>query len=148
MEAVQLIESKARRLEVLTEAGGPAVYVDIGLESLVPLAVCGEGFVRLFSLAVELTSCRHGVLLVDEIDNGLHHSVMRRIWEHLRVLCRKHDVQIIATTHNEELVDNALEEFNTAGEPIGLFRIDRNADGHLVASYDEEAQQPSRKRLK
>src|SRR5262249_14491446 len=72
LEAVRIIEPRAQRIEVLSEPGGPAVHVDVGLESLIPLAVCGEGFVRLFSVAVEVTASRGGLLLIDEIDNGLH----------------------------------------------------------------------------
>jgi len=141
LEGVQIIDSRAKRIEVLTESGGPAVYVDVGLDSLLPLAVCGEGFVRLFSLVVELTSSRHGTLLVDEIDNGLHYAAMPKLWRLLRELTRKHDVQVLATTHNEEIVDGALREFANAQDAIGLFRIDRSDSEHRVVSYDSVAQE-------
>ncbi len=141
LQAVKIIEPRAQRIEVLTESGGPAVYVDIGLDSLLPLALCGEGFVRLFSLIVEMTSSRHGVLLADEIDTGLHYAAMPKLWQLLRELTRRHDVQLIATTHNEEIVDYALREFSDADQPIGLFRIDRNDRGHSVAAYDRAAQE-------
>ncbi len=57
LQAMQLIEPAVQRIEVLsTEQDGPSVYVDLGLDEPTPLAVCGEGMVRLFAIAVELIS--------------------------------------------------------------------------------------------
>jgi hypothetical protein len=139
LQAIQIIEPRVERIEVLSEPGGPSVYADVGLESLIPLAACGEGFVRLFSIAVELTASRGGVLLIDEIDNGLHYSVMASLWMLLRELCAKHDVQVVATTHNEEMIRSAFTGFDEDLEDLGLFRIDRRGDDHVAVRYDEEA---------
>ena len=116
------------------------MYADVGLPSLAPLAVCGEGTVRLFSLVVEAAGSRGGVLLVDEIDGGLHHSVMDKFWATLREIADRHDVQIFATTHNEELVHSAIRAFERdASGTLGLFRLDRRRGRHAVTSYNEAA---------
>ncbi|MCI0455801.1 MAG: ATP-binding protein [Gemmataceae bacterium] len=138
LEALQIIEPRIERIEVLSEPGGPSVYADIGLDSLIPLAACGEGFVRLFSIAVELAASRGGVLLIDEIDNGLHYSVMDDLWAVLHTLCAKHDVQVVATTHNEEMIRSAFAAFDGQLADLGLFRIDRRGDEHEAVRYDEE----------
>jgi predicted ATPase len=139
LDAIKIVEPRIERIEVLSEAGGPSVYADVGLESLIPLAACGEGFVRLFSIAVELAASRRGVLLIDEIDNGLHHSAMASLWGLLRDLCAKHDVQVMATTHNEEMIHSAFAGFDEDLEDLGLFRIDRRGDDHVAVRYDAEA---------
>ncbi len=144
LDAVKIIEPTIERIEVLSEPGGPSVYVDVGLESLIPLAACGEGFVRLFSIVVELTASRHGTLLIDEIDNGLHHSILPNVWRLLGALSARHGVQIFATTHNEELLFSALEAFAERPDQIGLFRIDRRDGQHSVAAYDAEMQEAVR----
>ncbi len=144
IDAVRIIEPAIERIEVLSEPGGPSVYVDVGLESLVPLAVCGEGFVRLFAIAVELTASRRGVLLIDEIDNGLHYSVMPRLWKLLDQLCERHGVQVFATSHNEELIRSGLDAFADHPEDLGLFRIDRRDGVHTVAAYGSTAQEAVR----
>jgi AAA15 family ATPase/GTPase len=139
MDAVRLVERAVQRIEVLSEPGGPLLYVDLGLESLIPLAVCGEGFVRLFSIVVELIASRKGVLLIDEIDNGLHYSVMPNLWKLLRVLVEKHQVQLFGTTHNDEMMRSALEAFAGTEGTLGLFRIDQRGDRHLMVGYSDEA---------
>ena len=128
-----------QRIEVLSEITGPSIYLDVGLEVLVPLAVCGEGLVRLFSITVELAASRNGVLLIDEIDNGLHYSVMPRLWQLLGQLVEKHDVQIFATTHNDVILRTALEAFRGLPGVLGLFRIDKRGDRHVMVGYDDEA---------
>lgn len=144
LEAIRLVDPSIQRIEVLYEAGGPTIYVDTGLESLVPLAVCGEGLGRVFSIAVELLAVRDGVLLIDEIDNGLHHSVMSQLWRLMVNLCQGHHVQVFATTHNEEMIFSALEEYKGSSALLGLFRMDRRDESHSVARYDPEAQEAVR----
>jgi predicted ATPase len=144
LDAMKVIEARVERIEVLSEPGGPAVYVDLGLPSLVPLAACGEGFVRMFSIIVELTASRRGVLLVDEIDNGLHYSVMEELWKLLGVLSEKHDVQIFGTTHNEELIQSALTAYQDDLTQLGLFRIDRKGTEHSVAAYNSDTMEAVR----
>lgn len=144
LEAIQFIEPAIQRIEVLYESGGPTIYVDTGLESLVPLGVCGEGLGRVFSIAVELLAVRGGVLLIDEIDNGLHHSVLPRLWRFLGHLCQSQKVQILATTHNEELIFSALQAFADSSGELGLFRIDRRDGQHSVAAYDADMQEAVR----
>ncbi len=139
LEALAIIEPRTQRIEVLSEITGPSIYLDIGLEALVPLAVCGEGLVRLFSITVELAASRNGVLLIDEIDNGLHYRVMPRLWQLLGQLVEKHDIQIFATTHNDDMMRSALEAFAGKEGMLGLFRIDRRGDSHVMVGYSEEA---------
>lgn len=138
VEALKIIEPRVSGVEVLSEYGGSSVYVDLGLPSLIPLAACGEGFVRFFSIIVEVTSCRQGLLLIDEIDNGLHYSVMAKLWTLLGRMCVEHDVQIVATTHNDELVMSAVDSFVSQPEDLAVFRIDRTEQGHKSVRYDEE----------
>jgi len=139
LEALRLLDPSIKRLEVVPEAGGSTIYADMGLANLVPLLVCGEGVVRMFSIAVELTAASGGVLLIDEIDNGLHHSVMPNFWTQLRELSRLHDVQIFATTHNDELIRSALTAFGEGYEDLGLYRLDRRDGGVKAVRYSEEA---------
>jgi AAA domain, putative AbiEii toxin, Type IV TA system/AAA ATPase domain len=139
LQALTILEPRVQRIEVLSEITGPSIYLDIGLEALVPLAVYGEGLVRLFSITVELAASRNGVLLIDEIDNGLHYSIMPHLWQLLGQLVVKQDVQIFATTHNDDMMRSALEAFAGTEGMLGLFRIDKRGERHVMVSYSEEA---------
>lgn len=138
LKALKLLDDRIERLELVYESGAPAIYVDLGFPTLVPLAVCGDGVVRLFSFVVELTSARGGVVLIDEIDAGLHFSVMGPFWRALRGLAEQHDVQIFATTHSDELIRSALAAFPDDLSWLGLYRLDRRKQGIVAVAYDEE----------
>jgi hypothetical protein len=102
IDALRIIEPSLQRIEILSEPGGPSIYLDLGLDALAPLAVCGEGMVRLFSIILELIASRNGVLLIDEIDNSLHYRVMPTFWKLLADLVERHNVQVFGTTHNDD----------------------------------------------
>ena len=144
VDAMRIIEPRVDRIEILSEPSGPAIYLDIGLDALVPLAVCGEGLVRLFSLILSLIESRDGVLLIDEIDNGLHYTVMPSLWKLLGTLAEKHQVQVFGTTHNDDIIRSALETFADEEGMLGLFRIDKRGDQHVMVVYDEGAMQAVR----
>src|SRR5262249_35106012 len=132
------------RIEVLSEQSGPSIYLDVGLDALVPLAVAGEGLVRLFSIILELIASRNGALLIDEIDNGLHYTVMPDLWKLLGELVEKHQVQVFGTTHNDDVIRSALEAFAGSEGLFGLFRIDKRGDRHVMVAYGDEAMEAVR----
>ncbi len=139
MDGLKIIAPNLQRIEVVSESIGPSIYLDIGQDALVPLTVSGEGMVRMFSIILELISSRNGVLLIDEIDNGLHYRVMPKLWKLLGALVEKHDVQIFATTHNDDMMRSALEGFSGTEGMLGLFRIDKRGERDVMVSYSEEA---------
>jgi AAA15 family ATPase/GTPase len=66
------------------------------------------------------------VLLIDEIENGLHYSVLPTVWKGLLLAAKEFDVQIFATTHSWECIlaaDQAARE--QANYELELIRLDR-----------------------
>ena len=72
------------------KSGGPR----IGIGSF------GEGMRRLLDLALALIDSANGVLLIDEIDTGLHWTVMEDLWRFVINAARRSNVQVFATTHS------------------------------------------------
>ena len=71
-------------------------------QSRIPLGSFGDGLRRILALAFAVVQSAGGVLLVDEIDTGLHYSVMEKMWEVIIKTAEKLDVQIFATTHSQD----------------------------------------------
>jgi AAA15 family ATPase/GTPase len=71
-----------------------------GSKRRVPLGSMGEGMRRILALAISLSQSRRGFLLVDEIDTGLHWSVMAKMWALVMRTARDLNVQVFATTHS------------------------------------------------
>ena len=56
----------------------------------------------MLGLVLSMSEASGGLLLIDEIENGLHHSVQEEVFSMLLELAKSFDVQIFATTHSEE----------------------------------------------
>lgn len=69
-----------------------------------PLGSHGDGMRRLLALSLSLIRSESGTLLVDEIDTGLHYSVMGDMWRLVTETARRSRVQVFATTHSSDCV--------------------------------------------
>jgi AAA15 family ATPase/GTPase len=94
---------------------------------------------RVLSIVLAIANAPGGVVLIDEIENGLHYSVLKEVWQAIAQTARQSDVQVFATTHSWECLRWAHEAFSESKEyDLRVFRLDR-ADGSVsVASYDRE----------
>ena len=96
-----------------------------------PLGSYGEGMRRLLALALSLVRPKGGVLLIDEIDTGLHYSIMGDIWVMILKAAIQNDVQVFATTHSLDCVRGLgwlCEHYPDLGGQASLQKIDRNLD--------------------
>ena len=66
--------------------------------SPVPLKSLGDGAVRLFGVALALANSKDGFLLIDEAENGLHHSIQSDFWTMILKAAHQNNVQVLATT--------------------------------------------------
>ncbi len=61
---------------------------------------------RIMAMAIAITQCKGGMLLVDEIDTGLHHTVMSDMWKLIFGAAKELDVQVFATTHSFDCIQS------------------------------------------
>ncbi|MGO9465111.1 MAG: AAA family ATPase [Isosphaeraceae bacterium] len=73
-----------------------------GVKDRVPIGSMGDGIWRMLGLALNVVHSSNGILLVDEIDTGLHHTVMKEMWKFLYNTAEKYEVQVFATTHSRD----------------------------------------------
>jgi len=107
-----------------------------------PLKSLGAGMNRLFSLSLALTKSKGGLLLIDEIENGLHHSIQRKMWKLIFKMASKLNVQVFATTHSLDCVkafDSVAEESrNELGMLIQLRRRRNDPDSIVAVTANED----------
>lgn len=90
------IEPKLQAIMVV----GDMVMVDLGGEKLLPIQMMGDGVLRILLIIMNVYRCANGILLIDELDNGLHYSVMTKLWIALCSAANLLNVQLFVTTHN------------------------------------------------
>lgn len=107
-------------------------HADVGL---VPIHVLGDGTRRAIHFATLVTELGEGgLLLIDEIESGIHTAVLRGVFSWLARACRDRGVQMFATTHSLEAVDSLLEA--VPDSEVVLYRLKngeaRRYDGDLL----------------
>jgi hypothetical protein len=139
LPSLQILEPRLRKLSLVPLAGETIIHGDIGLPRLVPVPFMGEGMRRLLSILLAIANARGGVLLVDEIENGMHYSVQKQVWQAIAHAARENDVQVFATTHSYECINAAHEAF-AASEPYDftMQRLDRSGEEIEVVRYDRD----------
>jgi AAA15 family ATPase/GTPase len=99
----------------------------------------GDGMARLLFLALAIASAPNGLVLVDEVENGLHHTVMERVWRAIAAFARNFNVQIFATTHSQECIEFAHSAFaSDRVYDFRLYRLERANGVVRPVKYDRE----------
>lgn len=137
LEALRIIEPRLDSIEENSSSGVPMIWGDIGLHELVPLSAMGEGLARSARLFTALIHIQDGLVMVDEIENGFHYSVVPRLWEAIDQMSREYGVQIFATTHSRECVRAAFKSLGDEG--FVYHRLHADEDGNRCVTYDPVA---------
>jgi AAA domain, putative AbiEii toxin, Type IV TA system len=141
-EALQTIESSIDRIasvgsEKYRYTGSRSGFV-VRLangDQRIPIGSMGDGIWRILGLTLAIINARNGVLLVDEIDTGLHFSAMSNMWKLIWETAKRLNVQVFATTHNSDcwtsLAAIASNE-SPNEEGITIHRIEKGKSNSIV----------------
>jgi len=135
VERISFVESQRRLRERI-----PMARIN-GLASPIPLRHLGEGMNRLLGIALALVNAEDGLLLIDEIESGLHYSVQPALWRIVFAAARRLNVQVFATTHSWDCIEGfqraASEDAQAEGLLISL-RETRDRSGEIQAVLFDE----------
>ncbi|MCY2951689.1 MAG: AAA family ATPase [Planctomycetota bacterium] len=131
IQAMRRVDPRVVRLVPGYRQKAPIILADIGLRQLIPANVLGDGFCRVLLMVTGALLDSGRLLLVDEIDSGLHHSVMKGFWKSLLELRKFRDFQVLCTTHSEDMLRSTLDAFEDSPDSLRVFRIDRSESNHL-----------------
>jgi hypothetical protein len=149
VEALRLVESSVDRVAISGSGDDIGAQVLLrGTNAPVPLGSLGEGVSRILTLALYLSATPGGFLLIDEIENGLHWSVLPKVWRFLVETARVLDIQVFATTHSKDCLEALAQLHRT--EPglatrVSVHRLEAGRDapvrfdaGRIAENIDME----------
>ncbi|MCY4172923.1 MAG: AAA family ATPase [Cyanobacteria bacterium MAG CAR3_bin_5] len=126
VNALKIMEPRLQAIEENSVAGYPMIWGDIGLSELVPLSIMGEGMTRMARIILAISSAVGGIVMVDEIENGIHYSVLEKVWSAIADAAERAQVQVFATTHSFECMEAA---HRALGEKLMFHRIEEDREG-------------------
>ena len=120
-------------LKIEVVGGFPVLHASMaGLESSLPINSISGGVNRLVSIMLALAARPNGVILVDEIENGIYYKHKVPLWRSILRLARDNNCQLFLTTHDEEWLEALVEAADAKVDDLSLWRLERGKDATRV----------------
>ena len=103
LKAYKIIDESIEEITV-ESLGSPAIYLKRKNEKPMPLTLFGDAMSKITDYILWIVNNQNSILLIDEIENGIHHSNQEMLWKMLFDLAKEFGVQIFATSHSEEMI--------------------------------------------
>ena len=96
---------------------GPALYADLhGIDKKIPFPLISSGINKILSLLITIASTKNGIILVDEIENGVYFKNYEYLWYLVDEFSSKNNTQVFITSHSKECIlaasDIIKEKYN------------------------------------
>lgn len=136
-DLAQKIDPKIKAIKT----GGNEVLADIGQISI-PLKYMGDGVIQVLNILLKMRNLSGGILLIDEIENGLHWKTQKVLWRAVLMAAAEGNVQIVATTHSLDTIKALSEVYEEEKDVFGedeirLFKIKKDLEGfHHALRYN------------
>jgi hypothetical protein len=136
-ELLRAVDPRIQNIRLTTtHQKEPYIEVDLGFSARMPLSQAGEGLSRVLTILVKLLGEKPQFALLDEVENGIHHSALPQVWKGIAEVAERMNVQIFATTHSHECLEAAHEAFAERSgydfRVIQLYRVDQKTDGRVL----------------
>jgi energy-coupling factor transporter ATP-binding protein EcfA2 len=130
LDLIREFDPDVREIKLASIRGvRPAIYLDHRRLGPAPLSIFGDGLRRAVLLAATLLVLKKGgVLLIDEVEAGIHVTALQRVFAWLTKAARDLEVQIVATTHSLEAVDGILLSNRDVVDDVVTFHLDQTED--------------------
>ncbi|MGK7938600.1 MAG: ATP/GTP-binding protein [Crocosphaera sp.] len=103
LEILKKIDPRIEDIKIFS-IRDPILYLKRENENFLPISMFGDAINRVTEIIVRVLNNQSSIVLIDEIENGIHYTNHRDFWKALFELSKELDVQIFATTHSLEMI--------------------------------------------
>jgi len=122
---LKLFDTRINSIEILTDD----IYIGFeGMSQMLSVSMMGDGLRRYLNIVASAANPLIDILLIDEIDNGLHYSVYKKLWQALFALAEASNKQIFVTTHSKETLghlNKMLGEHVEYQQELRIFTLEK-----------------------
>ena len=144
IKALRNFDARITNIEALSDG----LYLQFeGMDELLPLTMAGDGVRRYLGIVSHVIDPTTDIVLIDEIENGLHYSAYSKLWESLILSALSNNVQLFVTTHSKETLRCLAETYaklqdKLKSDDVRIYTIDQELNGeqHVYALSAEGLQ--------
>lgn len=138
-EYMKSFDNRITAVEILNNVA----YISMeGIDQLLAVNMMGDGMRRFLNIVAAAANPINNIILIDEIDNGLHYSAYKKLWEAIFALATSTNKQVFVTTHSKETLsylNEMLEEHVEYQKEMRLYTLAKTPlKGHQAYKYTYE----------
>jgi hypothetical protein len=124
-------------LSIAVLQGAPCIVATMQhLPRKIPISLVSSAASKLVLILSGIRNFQGGVVLIDEIENGLHYSLLPKLWSALYQFAKDSDVQLFLSTHSQECLRAAAELMQdpdrAAAEDFALIQVHQRSGRSLA----------------
>lgn len=133
LEILQIFDEQITNFEIV----GSKRVIKLFKESKEPLTLYdyGNGMYKAFYIAVAALLAKDGILLVDEVEAGIHNKALEHFISKLLSVCERNNVQLFFTTHSLETIDVLLEDCRDTLDDVAFYHIKNSEEQSVARRY-------------
>jgi len=100
-------------------------------KTAVDLSHFGDGVQHIFRTTLQFALAENGVILIDEIEAAIHHSLMIEFSKFIQELAESFNVQVFITSHSGECI-NAFVENGYSNDKISMYHLTKDNEKNKI----------------
>ena len=149
---LQIIDNRIEDMRTFNTKQG--LYIKLKDTDYEPLSNFGDAtrnliryFTPIFEKELLTTNQNFSILLIDEIENGIHYSAHYGFWKNIFKLSKELNVQVFATTHSLEMI-NAFNEVAKENGEGAYFEMSKEFETGKIFAFKHDTELLSYELLK
>lgn len=152
LQVLQQFDAKINGIEILIDKVSinstiAIPYIHHETMGLVPISMFGDGLRKAVLIATRIIRSKNSVLLIDEIETGIHTKLIPTFFEWVSGMCKKYNVQLFATTHSLEALDGILKSNLDSVNRLTIYRLEGDESDTKVRNFTGEKMEKIRYHL-
>jgi AAA15 family ATPase/GTPase len=94
------------------------------------------------TILLHIAHSQNSAMLIDEIENGIHHTRHAKLWEQLMSFADSYDTQVFAATHSWEYLEAGLPVLDKFASDFTLIQVSQDdgiSNAFVVSGRDAAA---------
>ena len=107
----------------------------------VPVSLVSSGINKFLTTLIAIRTCKQGVVLVDEIENGIYYGMFPAFWESIHRFAIESGTQLFLTTHSWEFLKSATQLIDDHKDDFSFIQVfqDQGTSSALVVPGQDAA---------